>query len=39
VNGIQPFLNYEEERWKCPICGGITCVHNKICYSCNAAKT
>jgi len=35
TNGIQQFLEHEEERWKCPTCGGIICVHNKICYSCN----
>jgi len=35
TNGIQQFLKHEEERWKCPTCGEIICVHNKICYSCN----
>ena len=34
TNGIQQFLKHEAERWKCPACGGIICVHNKICYSC-----
>ena len=34
-NGIKEFLKYEQERWKCLACGGIICVHNKRCYSCN----
>ena len=33
-NGIEQFLKNEQERWKCPNCGGIICVHNKICYTC-----
>ena len=33
-NGIQKFLENERERWKCLKCGGIICVHNKICYTC-----
>jgi hypothetical protein len=34
-NGIKRFLKSEKERWKCPRCGGIICVHNGTCYSCN----
>jgi len=34
-NGIKEFLKYEQERWQCPICGGLICVHNKKCYTCN----
>jgi hypothetical protein len=33
-NGIKEFLKYEQERWKCPSCGGVICVHNKKRYSC-----
>ncbi len=33
-NGIDEFLRYEQERWKCPRCGEVICVHNKTCYSC-----
>ena len=33
-NGIDEFLKYEKERWKCPTCGGVVCVHNKKCYTC-----
>jgi len=34
-NGIKQFLKNEQERWKCPSCGGLICVHNKTCYTCN----
>ena len=35
TNGIIQFLKNEKERWKCPTCGGVVCVHNKTCYTCN----
>ena len=34
-HGIQQFLKNEQEKWKCPTCGGVICVHNKTCYTCN----
>ena len=37
-NGITQFLKHEEERWKCPRCGGTICVHNKKCYNCNKIR-
>ncbi len=33
-NGIDDFLKKERQRWKCPKCGGVICVHDKRCYSC-----
>jgi hypothetical protein len=39
TQGIDRFLKNEQERWKCPICGGIICVHNKKCYTCNQIPT
>jgi len=33
-NGIDEFVKKERERWKCPKCGGVICVHDKRCYSC-----
>jgi len=33
-NGIDEFLKYEKERWKCPTCSEVACVHNKKCYTC-----
>ena len=38
ANGIKQFLKSEQERWKCPSCGGIICVHNGTCYSCNQTR-
>jgi hypothetical protein len=35
TSGIQQFLRNERERWKCPVCGGVVCVHNRICYTCS----
>jgi len=33
-NGIGKFIENEVERWKCPKCGGVICVHNGKCYTC-----
>jgi len=33
--GMDAFLEDEKERWTCPICGGIICVHTKRCYNCS----
>jgi hypothetical protein len=33
-NGVEKFLEKEEERWKCPECGGVISCHNGICYGC-----
>ena len=33
--GISEFLKSEEEKWKCPKCGGVICCHNGICFSCS----
>ncbi len=38
TNGIEQFLKNEQERWKCPNCGGTICVHNKICYTCSQTQ-
>ena len=35
ANGIDTFLKNEQEKWKCPTCGGVTCIHTKKCYTCN----
>ena len=39
TNGIKQFLKNEEERWKCPTCNGVICVHNKTCYTCGYMET
>ena len=33
-NGIDLFLKQQEEKYKCPNCCGVICIHNKICYNC-----
>ena len=38
TNGIGRFLEGEQEKWKCSSCGGIVCVHNKKCYTCNQIR-
>ena len=36
--GMEAFLLQEEEKWKCPECGGAICCHNGICFSCQVEK-
>jgi hypothetical protein len=36
--GIDEFLKYELERWECPNCAGIVCVHDKKCYTCRFTR-
>ncbi len=31
-NGMKKFLQKQEEKYKCPKCGEIICVHNGKCY-------
>ncbi len=38
AKGIERFLKNEQERWRCPSCGGIICVHNGKCYTCNQTR-
>ena len=37
-HGMAAFLKMEEEKWKCPECGGVISCHNGICYSCGIEK-
>jgi catechol 2,3-dioxygenase-like lactoylglutathione lyase family enzyme len=34
--GMNSFLKQQEKTYRCPNCGGVICVHNRICYSCNS---
>jgi hypothetical protein len=36
--GIEAFLKKEEEKWRCPECGGVICCHNGICFNCGVEK-
>ena len=33
--GIRKFIKQERERWACPQCGGIICVHKENCMFCD----
>ena len=35
-NGMNKFLRKQEKTYQCPKCGGVICVHNRKCYSCNS---
>jgi len=35
---VTTFLEREEERWRCPTCGGTICCHNGICFDCGPEK-
>ena len=32
--GMKLFLDKQEEKWKCPACGGVMCCHNGLCFNC-----
>ena len=34
TNGLTAFLNSENQRLRCPECGGIICVHRRSCWQC-----
>lgn len=36
--GITAFLEKEEEKWRCPECGGVISCHTGICFSCGLEK-
>jgi hypothetical protein len=31
---VEKFLKQQEEKYRCPKCGGVICVHDNKCYSC-----
>lgn len=33
--GLNGFLEQEEEKWRCPACGGVICCHNGLRLNCN----
>jgi predicted RNA-binding Zn-ribbon protein involved in translation (DUF1610 family) len=34
AKGMDWFLKNQEEKYRCPNCGGVVCVHDQKCYSC-----
>ena len=37
--GLDEFVANEWDRWKCPGCGGVICVHKKNCIYCGWERT
>lgn len=37
-NGVDKLLLKEQEKWKCPECGGVICCHNGLCFDCGLDK-
>ncbi len=37
--GMDEFLKQQEEKYRCPQCGDVICVHDKKCYACGYAAT
>ncbi len=37
-NGMEQFLKDEEEKWRCPTCGGVICCHNGLCFECDTDR-
>ncbi len=35
--GIRKFVENENERWTCPECGSLLCMHDPTCHSCGYA--
>jgi hypothetical protein len=35
ANGMEDFLEKQEEKWRCPTCEGAVCCHNGLCLNCN----
>jgi hypothetical protein len=38
TNGMESFLNSQQEKWRCPACGGVICCHNGLCLTCDIEK-
>jgi len=36
AKGLAAFVKKEKERWRCPECGGVICVHRAACSRCGA---
>jgi predicted RNA-binding Zn-ribbon protein involved in translation (DUF1610 family) len=34
ASGIRAFMRSEKEKWACPNCGELICVHKPACLSC-----
>jgi hypothetical protein len=34
-NGMSRYLETQEDKWRCPTCGGAICCHNGLCFNCD----
>jgi len=34
ATGLSAFIEKEQQRWRCPKCGGVICVHRGYCLDC-----
>jgi hypothetical protein len=39
AEGMEKFLDSQRERFKCPSCGDVVCVHDGKCYSCGYKRS
>jgi hypothetical protein len=37
--GLEGFVTREKDRWRCPECGGVVCVHRENCIFCGRARS
>ena len=37
-HGMEEFLKMQQEKWKCPTCGGLISCHNGLCFHCDLEK-
>lgn len=37
--GLEGFVAREKDRWTCPECGGVICVHRKNCLHCGRVRS
>jgi hypothetical protein len=38
-DGLEAFVESERERWTCPGCGAVICVHKPLCIYCGRARS
>lgn len=38
-DGIRCFIKKEREKWRCPACGGVLCMHRDTCRFCGSPKS
>ena len=37
-DGMEKFIESEQEKWQCPKCGHLRSCHNELCYNCDIGK-